>query len=225
MKIAILGAGGHAAVVADILFRMRDRGAHVEIVAVVDERLAPLRREILSVRVVPGGLRALAGVGCDAAIVAIGDNDARRRLAEELRRIGMALAIAIHPASVIAPDVEIGPGTVVCAGAVVNTSSRIGRSAILNTHSSIDHHNTIEDYAHVAPGVNLGGGVSVGEQTLIGIGSIVLPGRRIGRRAVVGAGSLVTRDLPDDVLALGSPARIQRPAAGLERSPAAGRPA
>jgi sugar O-acyltransferase (sialic acid O-acetyltransferase NeuD family) len=224
MRVAILGAGGHAAVVADILFRMRDAGVEIEPVACIDEHPAPVSRDILSVRVMPGGLRALTAIGHDAVIVAIGDNAARRRLSEHLRHNGVHLAIARHPSSMIAPDVEIGPGTVVCAGAVVNPSTRIGCAAILNTHASIDHHNAIGDYVHVAPGVNLGGGVSVGDDTLVGIGSVVLPGRRIGRRAVVGAGALVTRDLPDDVVALGSPARVLRYRTDMQR-PAAERPA
>ena len=79
---------------------------------------------------------------------------------------------------------------------------------ILNTGCSIDHHNVIGDHAHIAPGARLGGNVTVGQGALIGIGAVVLPGVRIGAWSIVGAGAVVTRDLPDGVVAVGSPARM-----------------
>jgi acetyltransferase-like isoleucine patch superfamily enzyme len=83
----------------------------------------------------------------------------------------------------------------------------VGSNVILNTGCSIDHHNVIGDHAHIAPGARLGGNVTVGQGTLIGIGAIVLPGRHIGAWSVVAAGAVVTKDIPDGVVALGSPAR------------------
>jgi sugar O-acyltransferase (sialic acid O-acetyltransferase NeuD family) len=209
MKIAIIGAGGHAAVVADILLRMREAGASVEPIVFVDECPVAPSRTICSLAVIGGGLDALRTVGCDAVIVAIGDNRVRRRIGEHLRAAGLLLAIARHPFSMVAPDVDLAPGVVVCAGAVVNPSSRIGCSAIINTSSSVDHHNAIGDFVHIAPGAHLGGGVTVGDDTLIGIGATVLPNLRVGCRAVVGAGSVVTHEVPDEAMSMGVPARLQ----------------
>jgi len=209
MRIAIVGAGGHATVVGDILLRMREAGAQVEPVAFIDETPPGPPRSILSLRIIDGGLDALRTVGCDAVIVAIRENSARRRVSEQLRQAGLLLAIARHPFSMVAPDVDLGPGVVICAGAVVNPSTRVGCSAILNTNASVDHHNVIGDFVHIAPGAHLGGAVTVGDDSLIGIGASVLPRLKIGRRTVVGAGAVVTRDVPDDVVAIGVPARVQ----------------
>lgn len=217
MKIAIIGCGGHAAVVADILLRMREAGDRVELVAFVQDEPWVGVSPLLSVKVVSGGLGALKALAHDGVVVAIGDNATRRRISTELRRGGTLLAIARHPSSVVAPDVELGPGTVICAGAVINPASRIGCAVIVNTNSSVDHHNHIGDFAHVAPGVHLGGAVSVGEETMIGIGSTVLPAIRIGARVVVGAGSVVTKNLPDGVVALGVPARVRVATPALPR--------
>lgn len=52
--------------------------------------------------------------------------------------------------------------------------------------------------------------VHIGDDVWIGGGAIVLPGVRIGDRSVIGAGSVVTRDIPDDVLAAGNPCRVIR---------------
>ncbi len=209
MTIVIVGAGGHGAVVADILLRMRESGDRVDVVAFVDDDPALDGTQVLTVRVIGGGLRALRTIEHDAVIVAIGDNAVRYQVDTELRRAGTLLAIARHPGSVVAPSADIGSGTVICAGAVVNPTARVGTSVIVNTHASVEHHNAIGDCVHIAPGVRLGGNVTVGDQALIGIGSTILPNVKVGSRAVVGAGSVVTRNVPNGVIALGVPARIR----------------
>ena len=206
MKVVLVGAGGHGLVVADILQRMRDAGDRIDLVAIVDDRAAAGRHPLFPVPVA-GGLELLRDIPHDAVIVAIGDNATRRRIGDDLVRSGEVLAIARHPSSVVAPDVDLGPGTVVCAGAVINPGARIGASVIVNTQASVDHHDVLGDGVHVAPGVRLGGNVEIGDETFVGIGATVIHGISIGRRVMVGAGSVVTRDVPDGQLVLGSPAR------------------
>jgi maltose O-acetyltransferase len=66
--------------------------------------------------------------------------------------------------------------------------------------------------------------IAIGDNVWLGGGAIVLPGVTIGENTVVGAGSVVTRDLPANVVAVGNPARVVRfldPAASV---PAADRP-
>jgi acetyltransferase-like isoleucine patch superfamily enzyme len=91
---------------------------------------------------------------------------------------------------------------------VVNTGTVIEDNVILNTGCTVDHHNYIGSHAHLAPGAHLGGDVRIGEGALVGIGTTVIPGRRIGDWAVVGAGSVVTRDIPPYTTAVGIPARV-----------------
>ena len=79
---------------------------------------------------------------------------------------------------------------------------------IVNTNAGVDHDCRIGSGAHVGPGSALAGNVEIGCESLLGAGTCVVPGVRIGSRAVVGAGSVVVRDLPDDVTAMGVPARI-----------------
>jgi acetyltransferase-like isoleucine patch superfamily enzyme len=74
----------------------------------------------------------------------------------------------------------------------------------------VDHECILADGVHIAPAATLCGLVTVGESTLIGAGATVLPRIHIGARSIVGAGAVVTRDLPDNVVASGNPARIIR---------------
>ena len=142
--------------------------------------------------------------------VAIGQADLRQRITERWLARGHHLETAIHPTAVVSPSAKLGPGTCVMAGAIIQTESRIGRGVIINTGSTVDHDALLGDYVHVAPGAHLAGNVEVGESTWIGLGSSVRENLVIGSRTLVGAGSVMVRDLPDDVVAYGSPCRVMR---------------
>lgn len=207
MRVLILGGGGHAQVVADILLRMAEEGGEVEPVGYLDDDSALTGREFLGLQVL-GALADLPSLPHDAVIVGIGDNVTRRRVFEDLRGRGERLAVACHPTAVVAPDVAVGPGTMICAGAVVNPGSAVGANVILNTGCSVDHHNRVGDHAHLAPGVHTGGEVTIGEGAFVGIGATVIPGRTIGAWSTIGAGSLVTKDIGAGATAVGMPARV-----------------
>lgn len=57
-------------------------------------------------------------------------------------------------------------------------------------------------------GVSKIGKVSIGDEVFVGHGTIILPNVRIGNRVVVGAGSVVTKDIPDNSIAAGNPAKV-----------------
>ena len=62
--------------------------------------------------------------------------------------------------------------------------------------------------------------VEIGSDVWVGGGAIILPGVRIGSRAVIGAGSVVTRDVPDAVFAAGNPCRVIRDIGAADPNPA-----
>ena len=207
MRVLILGAGGHAQVVADILLRMRDAGAGLAPLGYLDDDPALAGQRLLDLPVL-GAIASLPTITHDAVVVAVSDNATRQRLFARLERQGKRFALACHPRAIVAPGVPLGPGAMICAGAVVNLGSAIGANVILNTGCTVDHHNRVGDHAHLAPGVHLGGEVTVGEGVFLGIGSTVIPGRTIGAWSMVGAGSVVTKDIPEAVMAVGVPARV-----------------
>lgn len=211
MQILIIGAGGHAQVVADALLQAREAGHHAEPIGYLDDNPSLIGQQRLGLPVI-GALYSVATIPHDALVIAIGNNWVRKSLYLELQAQGYCFATVCHPRAIIAPDVKLGPGTVAFGGVVVNTGSIIGANVILNTGSTVDHHNHIGDHVHLAPGTHLGGDVQVGEGTLVGIGATIMSQRSVGKWSTVGAGALVNRNLPERVTAIGVPARIQEPA-------------
>ena len=206
-RLLIAGAGGHARVVAESAglsgwtvagwIGPGDGGAVMSGIPRLgsDEDLA----------------RVWHGEAIDAVIVAIGDNATRLRTAEDLARLApVRFAVVVHPAAIVAPSAALGPGTFVYPGAIVNPGARLGAHCMITTASSVDHDCVLDDGVSTGPGARTGGDCTIGRATAIGIGAVVLHGRRIGADTVVGAGALVTRDLPDGVIAYGSPAKVVR---------------
>jgi len=198
VRIVIVGAGSQGAIVADIL---RERA-----VGFVDD-LVP-GATVLGLPVL-GTIASLPEHPHDAIVVAIGDNRARRTLTESLVAQGERLATVIHPFTSIAPSAMIGEGCMISAGALVLPRATIGRGVLLNTKSSVDHDTVIGDFAHVSAGATVGGRAVIGEETLIALGATVISGVRVGARTVIGAGATVVRDIADDVVAFGVPARVR----------------
>ena len=201
-RLCIVGASGHAKVVADIAWQ-----TGWDIVAFAESHP---REDGFCERPVVALAQLGQRVGDLSAIVAIGNPVARNRAARQLRDAGIPLATLVHPAAAVAPDVALGEGTVVMACAAINPGSTVGECVIVNTGAVVDHDCTLGSFVHVCPGATLAGTVAVGDGTWIGVGATVTNNVRVGRWVMVGAGALVLRDVPDEVVVVGSPARVLR---------------
>lgn len=206
-RLAIIGAGGHAKVVADAAL-----ACGMEVVGFLSGD-GDHEVKILGIPVL-GPLSQLAEICAHLKVnqlfVGIGDNAARKRIAYQVAAVGLPFATVVHPSAVISPFANISPGTLIMPGAVVNAGAQIGSHVILNTSCSIDHDCQIGDFAHISPGAHLAGHIRVGEGAHIGIGAAVIQERSIGEWAVVGAQAAVIRDIPPRRVAVGVPARVIR---------------
>ena len=201
-SIVIVGAGGHAKVVADILIQ-----SNRVVAGFLDDNVDLHGEKILGLPIL-GSISDWALFSPTGLIVGIGNNRVRNAIVEQLGNTVDHLWIpAVHPKAIIATNVSIGAGTVVMAGAIVNPDTHIGQHVIVNTGATIDHDCQIADYVHIAPGVNLTGGITIGQGTLIGAGATIIPYKTIGSFCTIGAGAAVIKDIPDNVTAVGVPAQ------------------
>lgn len=201
-RIILLGSGGHAKVVLEMLEENRE----LEIAGCTSPDSA--LRHIFDYPVLGNDsiLPEVLNSGVRHAFVAVGENKLRLSLMNHVRSLGFSFVNAISSRAIVSRRVSLGAGVAVMPGAVINADAVIGDGAIVNTGATIDHDCRIGQAAHVAPGVNMAGNVSIGEGALLGIGSRVIPGVTVGPWAVVGAGSVVIRDVPAYVTAVGAPA-------------------
>src|SRR5688572_235752 len=194
-KVILQGGGGHARVVLDVLL---SEGIFVP--ALVDAKYTGDLFGVPRMKEYDPFFERDAFV-----IVAIGDNAIRKRVAESTKH---PFTNAIHRSAIISQHVTMGLGNMILHGAIVQAQTTINNHVIINTGAQVDHDCVIEDYAHIAPRVVLCGTVTVGSGTLIGAGATVIPGKKVGKWAIIGAGSVVTKDIPDYAIAVGNPARV-----------------
>lgn len=206
MKIAIIGAGGQARIVCEIL----SYDHNMEVVAFVDNVKTVESEVIMGIPVIGDHLVLpdLLKKGIRGAIIGVGDNEIRAAHFNKLKNMGFEMVNAIHPTASIAPSARIGNGVTVAMGAIISTLAIVGDNAIINTGATVDHEDEIGDHVHIGPGCSLAGRVTVKKGTFIGIGSTVKEYLTIGENTTIGAGSVVLEDIPDNVTAVGAPAKI-----------------
>lgn len=205
--VLIIGAGGHGAVVLDIILAA---GIYRPI-GFIDADPTQIGKMIGGVPILgPMNLLPKLKQPVRRAIVAIGDNRARLTYAAKLVQGGFELINAIHPTAHVSPTAILGRNVVMAAGSIVSTSARIGDSVLVNTGAVIDHECEVGEGVHVGPGAKLAGRVRVGSGAFIGMGACVIQCLSIGNEAIVGAGAVVVRDVPDQDTVVGIPARSMR---------------
>ena len=201
--VVVYGAGGHGKVVADLL-----AVSGYTIMGFIDDDPALVGATIIGVPV--SAAADWLGWHPDAEVaLGIGDNQARDRAALCIKQHRGSLLTVVHPAAIISRNAKIGDGTVIMPAVVLNADSEVGEGAIINTGAIVEHDVTVARYAHLSPNCTTGGGAHIGAYTQIGMGASVLPLKRVGANCVIGAGSVVADDIPDDSIAFGIPAKIQ----------------
>lgn len=153
----------------------------------------------------------LLQAGVQRAVVAVGNNQIRTAVAAQLAARGFALTSAIHPlasvsrTAVVAEHVIIGPRVSVCVHA------RIGAHTVISAGSIVEHDNFIGRAVFLHAAVRLAGTVTVDDLATLGIGACVIPGRRIGRGALVHPGAVIIRDVEPGAVVGGVPGSQQTP--------------
>lgn len=198
-SVVIIGASGHGKVIADIIANSGDK-----VLGFLDDADDVQGKKIIGFPVL-GKIADYDNYKDCEYVIAIGNPYVREKISNELP---VKWYTAIHPTAVISSlDVEIGEGTVIMANAVVNPSARIGKHCIINTGAIVEHDNILEDYVHLSPNVTLAGIVKVGKSTHIGAGSCTKQVLNIASDCIIGAGSVIVKDITESGTYVGVPAR------------------
>lgn len=141
--------------------------------------------------------------------IGIGNPYLRLKMYQKFNSLGGTFVSAIHPnAQIGSYDVEIENGCVILSNAIFSNSTKIGKGCIVYYNVVITHDCVVDDFVELSPNVLLLGNVKVGSFSHIGANATILPNVKIGQNVIIGAGSVVTKDIPDNTLVLGIPAKV-----------------
>lgn len=200
--VYILGAGSTAREVLNIY---KNLGKFEEVLGFIEENhmkknLKIYCKKVMDAKVVDDLPQSSVFIG------AIG-SPLRKRWIEEIEHKGFKFDTVIHPSSIVNDSISIEEGCVVYPSVVFTCDTKVGKHSIINVASTISHDCEIGNFVTICPGVNIAGNVKINEKCWIGIGAKIINEVTIGNGSFIGAGSIVTKDIPDNVLAIGVPAK------------------
>lgn len=199
-KLIIIGAGSLGVMTLDAVLEMN---CYDEVLFIDDNKE---KDELVHGFQVMGGMNELEKINVDTdCIIAIANNRVRKKIAEEneLNYINI-----IHPKAAVSRYAQIGIGNIVLSNSSVDPNVEVFNHVIINKNNSIGHNSTLQNYSQVSPGCSFGGFTELKEGVFTGLGSVTIPSIIVGNWSIIGAGTVVTKNLPNEVTAVGVPARI-----------------
>ncbi len=200
-SVYIIGAGGEGQVFAEVIISVG-----LGLKGFFDDNDELLNRQVFGVPVL-GKIKDVVKYK-GLFIISIGNNRVRKRIVDEINVPKGHYLTVFHPYSYRGIGTKFDCGSICTINSSVGTYVEVGSHVIVSMGSCVSHHNLLEDYVFFGPNACSGGGVHIKEGAFIGMGASILPNITIGKWAIVGAGSVVIKDVPDYVTVVGNPAKI-----------------
>lgn len=203
-NLYIIGAGGFGREVAWCVERINDVTQTWNLKGFIDDN-EKLWGKQEDEYLVLGGCEYLKQQENAYAVCAVGNSKVRKQIIEKLSNSGVRFATIVDPSVILSKRVSIGEGTIICAGTIATVDISIGKHVIINLDCTLGHDDVIGDFVTTYPSVNVSGNVVVGECCELGTGTQVIQGKKIVKNTIVGAGSVVIRDINESGTYVGSP--------------------
>lgn len=148
-------------------------------------------------------------VKSDFVFPSVGDNTIRAKLVSFFEKYHLKQCVLIDPSAKVSYSTSIGLSTYIGLNSIINAQSQIGKGVIINTAAIIEHECVVQDFSHIAPAAVLCGNVSVGKGTFIGANAVVRNNTSICSDVILGAGSLIVKDIIEPGIYFGNPCKIK----------------
>lgn len=202
-KLVIIGAGSLGVMTLDAA--LNEGSYSLDQIAFIDDG-KELGEEIHGVPVI-GGIDVLNKLESNEYdfVIAIANNKVRKNLVEIQ---DLSFVNIVHPSAVISDFAELGVGNIIMPNVSIDPNVKINNHVIINKNNSIGHDSILNNYSQVSPGSSFGGYTNIEEGVFIGLGTKILPNIKVGKYSTIGAGAVVTKDIPDNCTAVGMPAKV-----------------
>ena len=209
--IVIIGAGDFGREVAWLIEGINKVNETYKIVGFLDDDVKKIGKDFNGYTCL-GSVKQLIEINNNrpvCSVIAMQDGSVRRSIVEKLNNFNDWETL-IHPLANVSEILSIGKGNIICAGSTISVNTHIGNHCVFNISSILGHDCEISDYVSVMSGACVCGHVMIGEEAFLATNCTVLPGRCIGRRAKIGAGSVVLRNVKNDISVMGVPAKVYK---------------
>jgi sugar O-acyltransferase (sialic acid O-acetyltransferase NeuD family) len=208
-KLIIIGAGGFGREVLDIVDACNAEKRTYDVLGFIVQREYGTPGTMVHEKPILGDFDWIENYrGKLHAVCAVGDPHHRARLVRLGSRQGVVWPDIIHPSAILTRWVTLGEGVIIGANSVFTNQITIGNHVHVNLACTVGHNVFLHDFVTLAPGVHISGEVTIEEGCYIGSGVNTIEKLRIGEWSVIGAGSVVIRNVPPNVTVAGVPARI-----------------
>lgn len=203
--IIIVGAGGFGREVLQWLTDINKTEETWNIKGFIDDNIHVLDSYSYPVKVI-GAIQDWQPSDNEVFVCAIAEPDIKEKVVRLLKSRGAEFVSVIHPDASIGNYNELGEGVVIYPGARITVNVKLG-DFVTFLHSFAGHDVTIGDFSTVFGCSSLNGFVHVGKNVMISSHVDVIPSKKIGDHAFIGAGSIVVDNVKPDTKVFGNPAR------------------
>lgn len=209
MKIYLIGAANPESI--RMIAAINKSIPHFQFLGFLDNDAAKHETQFYGLPVLGGCdlIPKLAGQDVGFVSLVTGSTQARFETGRSIVLGGGTLANFIHP-SVDLAHVHLGVGNYIQEAVVVQAEVNIGDNCSIHMGGLIGHETHIGNSIFIAHAVSVSGCCQIGDGTFIGTNATILPRIKIGMWATIGAGTVVTRDIPDYAVVVGNPGKVIR---------------
>ena len=206
-NIVIIGAGGVGREVSLIIQQINELEPTWNLLGFIDDNTDNWGKVINGYSVI-GGIDSLEFLSNDTYIViAIANYEVKKNIVNKINN-KFKFATIVHPKVWIHDYMTVGQGTIIYEGAILTANIEIGNHVIISPKCGVGHDSIIKDYVSLLWNVNVSGNDLIEEGVMMGSGSTVIQGKKIGKGSIIGAGAVVVNDIESFSTAVGVPAKV-----------------